>query len=195
MNIQAKKAMGILGLLFGLNVSLVEKSEAGKSRFNCQAENGVWTTVVNSTEGKVPLIRWTSGDFAESGWTNKARCQAVSERFRRYDASNQLKLIKTGTVNRYPVLCATRTARSKCDQSNVLVTLKPGTNAKDTLEVMLDIRRRVSSGQAINLNDQIIIYDGDDMAVDLDKFIELSVSNSEKPTSDPVNANPKEPLF
>lgn len=157
-----------------INLPLTQlPSEAVTPRFFCARLNGTWTTFANSTQGKVPLIEWVSGNFDVSGWSNQKRCVIVSERFNSFNNQGQLSYLKTGTINNLPVICGVKINQGKCSDGNVLVTLKAGTNADDTLRQLLDTRTR-GSGKPISLsNHQLYSYDKEgELVADIDNLIQ-----------------------
>lgn len=109
-------------------------------RFYCQADDhGVPTTYVSGAYAtEKPLIRWVSSYFSDSGYDPMRRCEEVSDRFTRYYREGTLNYITTGIVNRLPVVCVSSQLGGPCN--NVLLTLKPGQDATDTVQQLFDVR-------------------------------------------------------
>lgn len=109
--------------------------------FVCE-EAGIPTTMFYAPEGSLPVIRWRSHYFAQSGYTPEVRCRAVSARFQRFYNAGILNYVTTGIVNRLPVVCVSSEFGGPC--SGILYTLRPGQNASQVLQQLFDI----SYGQA-----------------------------------------------
>lgn len=114
-------------------------------KFDCQAIQGVPTTVARNKRGQwVPIIQWVSQVFASDGWTPERRCEVVSMRFNQFYASGQLKYITSGRMNGLPVVCVTPALNSGC--SGQLYTLKPHQDPADTVRRLIAINK--SGGKA-----------------------------------------------
>ena len=100
----------------------------------------------------IPLIRWTDRSFPPP-FTPEQRCQIVSDRFKKFDNNGTLKYIKADTLNNLPVLCVAAYKGGSCLPDGLLVTLKPGTDANQTLLRILDRRVWAANGP-IPLNSQ-----------------------------------------
>jgi hypothetical protein len=123
-----------------LGTAATEPSAAQSKKFFCSTSRGVPATVVRTSKGNVPIIIWVYRDFDYSGWTPEHRCQEISDRFQRYDDRRLLGYIRTGTVNGYPVLCVANYQGGACDRTQVLITLKPGSDAQYYLQSLLETR-------------------------------------------------------
>ncbi len=117
------------------------------------------------------MIRWVK---SFSGRYNRVerRCTEVSARLDRFNRAGQLKFIRTGNVNTYPVLCADiGVTGNTCPNQSVLVTLPKGTDSAQTLQKLLDLRAR-ASGQIINLSGaQLVQYLNGDAYVSVDQLL------------------------
>jgi hypothetical protein len=112
-----------LGVVMGSVMVLPETSRAGiNNTYYCAALNGRWNTFVNTPRGRVTLIEWAN-QFSEK-WTPQTRCSAVSQRFQKFLDSGNLKYIRTGNVNKLPVICIANARGGQCPDENVLITLK-----------------------------------------------------------------------
>jgi Circadian oscillating protein COP23 len=110
-----------------------------KDYFFCgTSAHGMPTTYVNTPTGNLPLIRWNSRYFADSGYTPSARCQDVSQRFNTFYSRGILNYITTGYVNNMPVVCVASAKGGPCTE--VLFTLKPRENATQVIQQLFDVR-------------------------------------------------------
>jgi hypothetical protein len=174
------KLKSLLGMLAGLGVAVggatALPTEALAESYNnntyyCAQLNGSWNTFVNTPRGRVTLINWVN-QFSEQ-WTAQKRCSAVSQRFQKFLDTGNLKYIRTGQVNNYPVICVADARGGSCMDTNVLITLEKGTDAEKVLVSLVDFRRSVS-GNTITLseNDAGFYSDGE-FYVDMTKFLDL----------------------
>lgn len=116
-----------------------------RTSFICDSgPNGLPTTYAVTTRGLVPVIRWFSDYFSGGGFTPQRRCQEVSSRFQGFYNSGQLNFIASGYVNGQAVVCAATASGRPCTGANVLFTLKPGSNAADTVQRLFNVRAGAS---------------------------------------------------
>jgi hypothetical protein len=171
-----------LAMTFGATATFSEPSQANSNSnsnsntYYCAQLNGIWNTFVNTPRGRITLINWVRNHSED--WTPQRRCLEVSKRFQKFLEDGTLKYIRTGTVNRQPVICVANDRGGACPDRNVLVTFKPGTDPEEVLIQLVDFRRSVS-GQTIVLseNDSGFYADGE-FYVDLAKFLDtVPVSN------------------
>ncbi len=160
-----------LGVVVGSAIALPEVSQAGiNNTYYCAQLNGSWNTFVNTPRGRVTLIEWAN-QFSEK-WTPKTRCSAVSQRFQTFLDNGKLKYIRTGNINRLPVICIAEARGGECPQENVLITLKQGTDPEGVLVRLVDFRRSVS-GQTLTLSaDDPAFYSDGEFYVDMERFLE-----------------------
>lgn len=155
-------------------------------------DNGSPATVVQSPQhGTVPIIIWNSGFFASGGYDNQTRCDIVSQKFQNFDAQGTLKFFTSGRVNRQPVICVVPYREAPCNSNSLLFTLKPKSNAQETLQKLFDIRSGASN-QA--LEETYNVRAGDRLYVDFEEFLEKkantgsSINQNESPIdSSPIN--------
>jgi hypothetical protein len=131
-----------LSLIAGAIAGTVESAVA-QDRFACDSSQ--MSTTVQTERGSIPLIRWTDSSFPPP-FTPEQRCQIVSERFRKFDNNGTLKYIKADSINNLPALCVAAYKGGSCLPDGLLVTLKPGTDANQTLLKILDRRVWAASG-------------------------------------------------
>jgi len=105
-------------------------------RFVCE-DGYMPTTMFYAPEGDLPVIRWVSHYFAESGYSPEVRCREVSARFQRYYEDGTLNYITTGIVNRLPVVCVSSELGGPC--RGVLFTLRPQEDASQVVQQLFDI--------------------------------------------------------
>jgi len=137
-----RKSLGVVAgaaWLTVLGAVVSQPSYAQSVQFQCVMDRGLPTTIARRGDRYISMIRWYSEDFAASGDDLMRNCQEVSRRFQSARDSGRLDYLATGIVNGLPVICAT-TAGGRCDRSNVLFALKPGENAADTLQRLLNLR-------------------------------------------------------
>lgn len=115
---------------------------AAEQRFACGQSGGIPATMAKTSRGPVPVIKWTSGYFSNSGYSPLRRCQIVSDKFQQYFETGELNYLTTGRVNRQNVVCVAKAEKANC--SGVLFTLKPGSNPGRTLQRLMDVRLRAS---------------------------------------------------
>jgi hypothetical protein len=150
------------------------------SKFYCGDLNGKPATYVRGRRGPVPIIHWVDESFPPP-WNPQRRCQEVSARFQRFYDNGQLDYLKAGKFNGQSVLCITRTQPGECIPGGLLITLKPETDPKLTLQRLLDFRVE-GSGVPIrlntkekeptfNTNKEQIFYTNDEAYLDMRKFL------------------------
>jgi hypothetical protein len=116
---------------------------SNRDYFFCgQSSQGTPTTFVNTLNGNVPLIRWVSHYFNESGYNPRVRCQEVSQRFNRFYNQGILNFVTTGIVNNQPVVCVATEIGGPC--RGILFTLKSGQSASRTIQQLFDVRAGAS---------------------------------------------------
>ncbi|BAT51537.1 fasciclin domain protein [Nostoc sp. NIES-3756] len=147
------RVVGVGALTMFISTTLLNQPSVARNPvFRCDAGRfkgkSVPTTFVFTQDGKkVPLIYWVSDHFA--GLKPQQRCQQVSYRFQRSYDNGTLRYIKTGILNRQPVVCATAERNAGCTNNNLLFTLKPGSDPDATARQLFD-RRALASRNATN---------------------------------------------
>ena len=151
---QISSLIGLFSVFF--SVALFSQSPIQSQQgpeFLCDNSGANPTTMVRSPQhGDVTMIEWQSDHFSNSGFSPKNRCQKVSTRFQTAYKQGNLKFFTTGLVNRHPVVCAVATKSSPCNNDNMLYTLKPGSDPRQTLKQILGIRSGASQN-ALNETD------------------------------------------
>ncbi|KOP23910.1 hypothetical protein AMR41_24020 [Hapalosiphon sp. MRB220] len=147
------RVFGIAALTTLATTAILDQpSYAGGTTFYCSQNNGVPTTFVHTQNGKrLPIIRWVSRNFSGKELTPQQRCQQVSNRFQRSYDNGMLRYIKTGILNKQPVVCAAIQKNAACTDTTLLFTLKPGSNPDATLRQIMD-RRALAAGKAVDQN-------------------------------------------
>lgn len=156
-----------------------QPSQASERRFSCSPAGGTPTTMAKTKRGAVPVIRWASKYFGASGWSPKARCAEVSDRFESYYRAGTLNFLTTGRMNRQSVVCVASRKGGPC--SGLLFTLKPGSNPGSALQQLLGVR--VGASGPLNESPARVYIDMEDF---LDKVPvkEESDANSNTPQSE-----------
>ncbi len=122
-------------------------------------------TYVSTQNGKkVMMLRWVSDNSFPPPWTPQRRCEEVSRRFQRSFDNGTLRYIITGVIKGQSVVCAVEQQGNACADSNVLFTLKPGTQPSAVLTRLLDTRG-LAAGRVLNE------AGGDDLVIDVDAYI------------------------
>ena len=140
-NLVTKTLVGV-SLMVGAIAASAESTVA-QERFACDTNQ--MTTTVQTERGSIPLIQWTNRSFPPP-YTPEQRCQIVSSRFKKFDNNGTLKYIKAAEVNSLPALCVAAYAGGECLPDGLLVTLKPGADANQTLLKILDRRVWAANG-------------------------------------------------
>ena len=149
---------GLMALTLGTTAATEPGAAQSNNKFYCGSSEGAPATIVRTSKGNVPIIIWVDRRFEASGWSPQRRCREVSGRFQRYHSQGILEYIRTGTVNRHPVLCVTNYQGGVCPSNQVLITLKPGSDAQFYLESLMAIRN--GSGARLRLNEgHVFSYD------------------------------------
>jgi hypothetical protein len=126
----------------GTTALFPQASPAQTTSFFCGiSPEGVYTTYGKTDRGDIPIIRWVSNHFADSGYTPRQRCLEVSNRFQDYYQKGILKYITVGIRNRQPVVCISQSGFG-CDQ--LLFTLKRGTDAARVVQRLNDFANGVA---------------------------------------------------
>lgn len=131
-----------LAILSGLGAVVSPPSYANNHiSFYCDTSGPLPKTVALNTVNKkaIPVINWYSEFFTGAGFDPLVRCKEISQRFQAKSNDGSLDFITAGIVNRQSVICAT-TPKGSCNANNVLFTLKPGSNAAQTLQRLFDVR-------------------------------------------------------
>lgn len=116
-----------------------------QATFACGTNEGSPATIVQTSEhGDVTIITWNSGFFEGSGFDNQTRCDMVSKKFQDFHNQGSLKYFTAGSANKQPIICAVQSMNSPCNSDSQLFTLKPESNAEETLQKLFGIRRGAS---------------------------------------------------
>jgi hypothetical protein len=122
------------------------------------------TFVATSTRTEsIAIIRWKSGF---GGYSPQVRCNMVSTKFQTAWTGGNLKFIKAGvsTQTGQGIICGTADIQQKCDDSQILFTLKNHQDAKNIITSINSIK----SGRIRNP----LLQSSGDSLVDLDQLIQ-----------------------
>lgn len=127
-----------------------ELANAATSGFTCgKTLDGFPATIAQTSRGNVPVIRWVSNYFSQSGYSPLTRCQMVSRRFEIYFRRGALNYLTTGWMNRQPVVCVANSLGSGCASNlpfkGLLFTLKSTTEPGKTLKNLLQVQQNSGS--------------------------------------------------
>jgi hypothetical protein len=122
-----------------LSLSTLSVEAAPNTKFYCGQYQGKPATLARTSRGDIPIVIWQSEAFAASGFTAQRRCNIVSNKFQQFNASGSLQFLTTGTINNHGVLCAVPT-QTRCQASDILLTLEPGENPEQILADLLKVR-------------------------------------------------------
>jgi hypothetical protein len=102
----------------------VTTAAASTIKVNCQDLK----TVVKKGDREATMVNWNYDGFGKE-FTPAKRCQIVSERLQQAADNNGGSFkdlqVASGTLNSQPVICALQPKDRKCNQQNLLFTLKP----------------------------------------------------------------------
>jgi len=124
-------------------LALSQSARAAGTTFVCGKSRGTPTTIAQTQQGNVSIIRWTSDYFEQSGWTPQRRCEAVSERFQTFYDKGTLKYLTTGRMNGYTVICVAERQGGPCGD-RLLFTVKHHQEASKRLQLLERVRNRAS---------------------------------------------------
>ena len=108
--------------------------------FSCEIRSGVPTTLAQTPRGKIPVIRWVSNYFSDSGFDPQKRCEDVTTKFQNYSNQGILSYITTGIENRQEVICVSGKEGGSCN--GTLFTLKPQESASRVIQQLFDVAYR-----------------------------------------------------
>jgi hypothetical protein len=162
----------LLGTSLAIASQCLQPSQSQPNRkFKCELVGGFPTTIVKTVRGNIPMIHWVKSFTGRYNNVDR-RCQEVSARLDRFNQNGELKFIRTGNVNTYPVLCVDPgVSGNTCPKTRVLVTLHKGSDSSQMLQQMLDLRAR-ASGKIIQLSgEQLVRYRNGDAYVNVDRLL------------------------
>ncbi len=118
--------------------------------YQCLENQGKPMTIVDTSRGRIQLISWESGYFAQSSWTPQKRCDEVTQRFQNFSDNGTLKYITTGTLGKYKVICVSGQKPSpgmniNCTPEGLLLTLEPKDNPDQVMKELFQEATRVGS--------------------------------------------------
>jgi hypothetical protein len=160
------------------------QAEPTATTFACGTSNGVPTTMARTQRGDVPVIRWSSDYFSDSGWTPERRCQEVSTRFQTYQQDGSLKYLTTGVINGMSVVCTSDREGGSC--KNLLFTLKAGSNAGQTLRDLLNVRTHATG--PLNQSESRVY-------INMSDYLQTAPLDGETPANTPESSVPGNNLW
>lgn len=186
-----------LGITAGTIIFFQGSALSQQTTFICgTSKDGFPATIVQSPkhDDDVTLITWNSSFFKDGGFDDQTRCSIVSEKFQNYYDQDTLKYFTPGKVNRQPAICAVPYEGAPCNNDSLLFTLKPGSNAQETVQRLFDIKRGAT---------QEGLYENNNVSASERTYISFEEAlerkaNQEASSSEPINSadnQDNEPLF
>jgi Circadian oscillating protein COP23 len=155
-----------------LTILAVQPSTANPSkvRFYCGQsfdpdQNKILPTTFVATSARsesIALIRWKSGF---GSYSPQVRCNMVASKFQTAWTGGSLKFIKSGVSSKtgQGIICGTIDRQQKCDNSQMLFTLKNHQDAKNIIANINNIRSGKTGGPSLQ--------SAGDSLVDLEELI------------------------
>ena len=174
--------------------SLAQQQTRGRASFFCDRHNGSPATIVNhSKRGKLTFIIWDTLYFGDD-YPPEERCRVVSARFQQTNINGDLNYIVSGTLNNYPVLCASRSEPTNqvinCSNERLLMTLQPGDNSQAMIEHIAKLNRGRSSVDPLMHSANILQKSPNGSLVAIDVGIMLRYSEETENLPEPTNQDP-----
>ncbi|MGK7893270.1 MAG: COP23 domain-containing protein [Xenococcus sp. (in: cyanobacteria)] len=166
-----------------VTIPIFSKSvQAQSDKFVCEiSPDGIYTTYANTPDGRKPVMRWQSNYF-KPPYTPENRCREVTGRFNRFYSQGTLDYLTTGRIKNSNVVCA----GLSCDESNVLVTLKPNQQPKQALDQIIANRSGASGPTVQSSGSGSVTFSLDDY---LEKTPVEEVGSSGNTMSNPIPNN------
>ncbi|MBW4624894.1 MAG: COP23 domain-containing protein [Brasilonema octagenarum HA4186-MV1] len=190
---KVRKSSALYAVAFTITstATLTQPSYAQNQKFFCGMSKGVPATLVRTSRGNIPMIRWVDAGFAPP-WIPERRCEDISARFQRFYENGTLNFLRAGKSERQPVLCVAGEKDGPCLPDGVLLTLKPGKDPEDILQQLLNGRGGAGPGiveLSGNTNRDVVSSEKDAAYLDVQKL--LSKMEARGSTSCP----PGQPLW
>jgi Circadian oscillating protein COP23 len=138
-----------VGLVLGAAINITPPITAQQrpvGEYFCGNDNDGPATMIQLSEGSLPVISWIRDFAPDSEWTPIRRCQQVSLKFKQNQESNNLRYVVPGisAVNGLPVLCASPARVSSnnsitCPNAQILMTLREGDRVQDYIDQIANI--------------------------------------------------------
>ncbi|MFK0734667.1 MAG: COP23 domain-containing protein [Gloeotrichia echinulata HAB0833] len=157
---------------FVTTATINQPSYAGSTKFFCKQINDTPVTMVRTSRGNEPMIRWVVKDFTRSGFNPLQRCQAVSQRFQRYYDNGRLYMTSRDNLNGYPVLCIAKSIGGSCSGQDILITLKKGTDPGTVLEQIYALRSSANSQPILLSGSKYVSYVNGDWYLDVKQLVD-----------------------
>jgi hypothetical protein len=175
-------------LALGATAAFAQTGTPGRTTFVCSPDSaGVPTTYAQTPRGAVPVIKWVSDHFSDSGYSPQTRCQIVTSRFNTLQSSGRLNYLSTSVQNSQPVICA---LSQRGDNCNLLYTLKPGQDPNIVLERLQAVRRG-AAGPLLESSDDTDTPD--DGTIDFNQYLNTAPVEQIAPKPSAAPAPPSSP--
>ena len=143
------------------STSTVSEKPPEKTKFVCQKEKDpasgkyIPTTYAWNPQNKKAIVLWKTQYFKASGYDPQKRCEETEPRFNAAYQDGRLKnYLTSGELNKERVICAVNKDGEKCDDSNILITLRKGDNADVIIENLKNVLADKASQPLTHSNGQ-----------------------------------------
>jgi len=145
----------VFGLIFFSTLFLLlSETKAHSYDFYCRLIRDIPVTIAKTERGDIPIIYWMS-DRLSTDSTPQEWCTLVSRRFQAAQDNQQLNYLSTGIVNGEQVICTSDRVGGNC--VDILLPLIPGSNPREIIEQLLDLRG-LANGRAIEQGNNQELY-------------------------------------
>jgi Circadian oscillating protein COP23 len=122
-------------------------------------QNKILPTTFVATSARtesIAIIRWKSGF---GGYSPQVRCNMVSTKFQTAWTGGNLKFIKSGVSDRtgQGIVCGTADRQQKCDDAQILFTLKNYQDAKNIITNINNIRTGKTSNPLLQSSGDSVV--------------------------------------
>ncbi len=182
------KVTALWALAFGATAAFSQPSTAERTTFVCSPDSaGVPTTYAQTPRGPVPVIKWVSDHFSDSGYPPQTRCQIVTGRFNTLHSSGRLNYLSASVQNSQPVICALSQRGGEC---TLLYTLKPGQDPNIVLERLQAVRQGAAGPLLESSDDTDTPGDG---TIDFNQYLNTAPVEQIAPAPPAAPAPPSSP--
>ena len=129
-----------------LPVSFASAAEKAVNKFTCvENSSGVWTTrmKLQRSNAQKDIINYVERYFELSGFSPEVRCREITDRLNvavssaiERDKIREI-VLKSSYLNGYDYICISDNATGRCRKNEVLITLKPGKDAYQSVNRMI----------------------------------------------------------
>jgi hypothetical protein len=122
-------------------------------------QNKILPTTFVATSARtesIAIIRWKTGF---GGYSPQVRCNMVSTKFQTAWTGGNLRFIKSGVSNQtgQGIICGTADRQQKCEDSQILFTLKNHQDAKNIITNINNIRAGKTSNPLLQSSGDLLV--------------------------------------